>query len=499
MSIDDNERTRIVPQDTRPRRGAAGVEVRYPGPDNRPSYTSYAHAFTIGRGEDCAIRLADPEVSRHHAEIFPQDGVWWVRDLGSSNGTLVNGRPIDRLRLTGTVTLALGQDGPRVRVTAPPPPAPAPATETASPSLQDISRHYLDAASERPAGEHTLLIRRAFKDARRRQSRLYLGFLALVVLLLTAVSGVALFQYLQLQKMAGLANDIFYGMKALELHVADLESTLERDREDLRSRKLRAEIAQSRRKLARMRENYEAYAQELQAGRLIPPDSEELLILRLARVFGETEVAVPDEFIAKVKEYIKKWQSSDRLKNAIRRLRENHYAPTIRTALAGQELPPQFIYLALQESNFRPRIVGPPTRYGRAKGMWQFIPSTGARYGLRIGPLKDTGQYDPADERHDFKKSSYAAARYLKDIYRTDAQASGLLVMASYNWGEGNIIKRLRKMPENPRERNFWELLRNYKIPNETYDYVFYIFSAAVICENPRLFGFTFDNPLATP
>jgi len=137
--------------------------------------------------------------------------------------------------------------------------------------------------------------------------------------------------------------------------------------------------------------------------------------------------------------------------------------------------------------------------YGSAKGMWQFIPPTGEKFGLKMGPLKHTRRYDPVDERHDFRKASYAAARYLKTIYRTDAQASGLLVMAPYNWGEGNIIKRLRKIPDNPRERNFWKLLRHHKIPKETYDYVFYIFSAAVICENPRRFGFKFDNPLANP
>ncbi|MEA2257482.1 MAG: rane-bound lytic murein transglycosylase, partial [Acidobacteriaceae bacterium] len=47
--------------------------------------------------------------------------------------------------------------------------------------------------------------------------------------------------------------------------------------------------------------------------------------------------------------------------------------------------------------------------------------------------------------------------------------------------------------------RNFWKLLSKHrdKIPQETYDYVFYIASAAVIGENPRLFGFDFDNPLA--
>jgi hypothetical protein len=34
------------------------------------------------------------------------------------------------------------------------------------------------------------------------------------------------------------------------------------------------------------------------------------------------------------------------------------------------------------------------------------------------------------------------------------------------------------------------------RIPDQTYDYVFYIVSAAVIGENRRLFGFDFDNPL---
>jgi len=57
----------------------------------------------------------------------------------------------------------------------------------------------------------------------------------------------------------------------------------------------------------------------------------------------------------------------------------------------------------------------------------------------------------------------------------------------------------VRSMPANPRERNFWRLFNRHrdKIPKETYDYVFYIVSAAVIGENPRLFGFDFDNPLA--
>jgi len=108
------------------------------------------------------------------------------------------------------------------------------------------------------------------------------------------------------------------------------------------------------------------------------------------------------------------------------------------------------------------------------------------------------GRYDPKDERFHFEKATEAAAKYIRDIKNNLAQASGLLVMASYNWNETRIREILRQMPENPRERNFWQLLKKENIPQETYDYVFYIFSAAVICQNPTLFGFDFDSPILT-
>ena len=127
--------------------------------------------------------------------------------------------------------------------------------------------------------------------------------------------------------------------------------------------------------------------------------------------------------------------------------------------MLAQGLPPQFFYLALQESNFDIYTVGPKTYKGYAKGMWQFIPETAIKYGLRVGPLVDLSRPDPGDERHNFEKATSAAARYLKFIYSTDAQASGLLVMSSYNWGEEKVVKLLRSMPANPKDRNFWRLL----------------------------------------
>jgi hypothetical protein len=218
----------------------------------------------------------------------------------------------------------------------------------------------------------------------------------------------------------------------------------------------------------------------------------------MARAFGECEIRMPDGFVNEVMAYVEKWKSSSRLDNAVQRAEQRGYTDIIVETLKGQGLAPQFFYLGLQESGFDLQAVGPKTRFGIAKGIWQFIPTTGASYGLKIGPLKDQRLFDPLDERHHFSKSTRAAANYLRDIYDTEAQASGLLVMASYNWGERRVIELIRKLPENPEARNFWALLSSYRsqIPQETYDYVFWIFSAAVIGENPSLFGFSFENPL---
>jgi hypothetical protein len=223
------------------------------------------------------------------------------------------------------------------------------------------------------------------------------------------------------------------------------------------------------------------------------------LVLRVARIFGECELDMPPDFVAEVNRYIKMWQSSGRYERAIAKARANNYTTTIPQQLLAEGLPPQYFYLAMQESDFDPFISGPPTRKGYAKGMWQFIPETALKYGLHLGPLVDLPRPDTLDDRHNYERETVAASHYLKDLYGSDAQGSGLLVMACYNWGEDYVLPLVRSMPMNPRDRNFWMLLQKHrdKIPQQTYDYVFYIVSAAVIGENPRLFGFNFDNPLA--
>ena len=48
----------------------------------------------LGRREDNNIVLDDDSVSAAHALVVLKDGRWWVRDVGSTNGTIVNGTPI---------------------------------------------------------------------------------------------------------------------------------------------------------------------------------------------------------------------------------------------------------------------------------------------------------------------------------------------------------------------------------------------------------------------
>ena len=343
-------------------------------------------------------------------------------------------------------------------------------------------------------GQHTRMIRRAFELVHVKQKRKYAKIITLVSVLLLLAVGYAFYLYIDTAKQKARAEAIFYTMKSLELDIAGIQRIVTESRNDQGIQV----INKYRDQRKEMEKNYEQFLGAL--GFYSPKLTEpERLILRVARIFGECEINMPLGFVDEVQSYIRKWQSSGRLEKAIRIDQERGYRTKISEALLAQGLPPQFFYLALQESNFDIYSVGPKTYKGHAKGMWQFIPETAIKYGLRVGPLVDLGRPDPRDERHNFEKATNAAARYLKFIYSTDAQASGLLVMSSYNWGEEKVVKLLRSMPANPKDRNFWRLLTEYRdrIPQETYDYVFYIVSAAVIGENPRLFGFKFDNPLA--
>ena len=344
-------------------------------------------------------------------------------------------------------------------------------------------------------GEHTVFVRKAAAKVHARERRRYLWFIVTLAVVLLAAGGYAWRVRQQLQAQKSSAQELFYTMKSLDLDIGNLQRIVQG------SAYQGAGIAQIQKDRARRIDLEKSYDRFLATLNVYDPKltPRQRLIMRVARIFGECELDMPKDFEVEIDRYIRRWKETDRLRMGIERAKAKGYIKPITDELLAQGLPPQFFYLALQESGFDPYSSGPLTVKGIAKGMWQFIPETALKYGLHLGPLVDLRRPDPADDRDHFGKETNAACRYLKDLYCTDAQASGFLVMACYNWGEGRVLPLVRSMPENPRERNFWRLLAKYKdrMPQETYDYVFYIASAAVIGEDPHLFGFDFDNPLA--
>jgi membrane-bound lytic murein transglycosylase D len=470
------------------------VKVRVERGNTSEKEYYFDKSFTVGRSEECSIKIDEGVVSRVHLEVIFDGQKWWISDKHSSNGTFHNGKKIDNLELKTTTSLELGNNGPILLFTfEEKPETPEVKVETSQDaSVTSYIQHYFDESiSDDQVGEHTRLMREAFKVVKKKHTSKYIKIIVIVGVLAIVAAAYSIYQNIKENKQKALAESIFYDMKSLELEIESLKQELATSGDPKITRALQ-KFDERRHEL---QSNYDKLVDQLGIYDLAPDDK---LIIKTARVFGECELAMPQDFINEVKSYINKWKSSDRLKKALDRATQNGYPQVVVNYLVHQDLPPQFFYLALQESDFRDHIVGPQTRYGYAKGIWQFIPATAKKYGLTIGPLANERVYDPGDDRYNFPKATSAASRYIKDIYNTDAQASGLLVMASYNWGEYNIIDLIRRMPANPRDRNFWNLLSKYrdKIPDETYNYVFYIFSAAVIGSNPSLFGFNFTNPL---
>jgi pSer/pThr/pTyr-binding forkhead associated (FHA) protein len=455
----------------------------------------FSRPFRIGRTDECDVCIPDEYVSRSHAEVVLEGRQWSIRDLHSANGIFLDGQRVETTLIDGPITIRLGVEGPFVSFIVEPTPAVTP--EIGSETMaRYINRYFVKPSDGEQVGEHTIMVRRAFAQVHRKQRSKYTVALAVLAVAVLAASGYALHERQVAVKQKAFAEDIFYNMKSLDVDIANVEKLVL----ESNNRQGMDEVKkyQSRRK--EMEKSYDKFLTTL---RVYDPKMtpQQQLVLRVARIFGECELAMPPAFMTEINNYIAKWQSSDRLRDAIANANAKGYTARISEELLAQDLPPQFFYLALQESNFDPYISGPETAKGIAKGMWQFIPETAVKYGLQIGPLVDMRRADTRDDRHHWDRETIAAAKYLKDLYSTDAQASDLLVMACYNWGEGRVIPLVRSMPPNPRDRNFWRLLSLYrdKIPQETYDYVFYIVSAAVIGENPRLFGFDFDNPLAQP
>jgi membrane-bound lytic murein transglycosylase D len=152
--------------------------------------------------------------------------------------------------------------------------------------------------------------------------------------------------------------------------------------------------------------------------------------------------------------------------------RSGKYVELMKDIFRANNIPEEIAFLPLIESGFSPNAYS----VARAVGPWQFIASTGKRYGLKIDWWRD--------ERKDPVKSTEAAANYLKDLY--DMFGSWNLAMAAYNAGEGKILKALHRSKSD----DYWALLSTKNIKNETKEYVPRFIAATMIASDPQSYGF---------
>ncbi len=162
---------------------------------------------------------------------------------------------------------------------------------------------------------------------------------------------------------------------------------------------------------------------------------------------------VPLSYNRIIRNYINVYTQKKKDKMEVMLGLSDYYFPLIEQIFDQQGLPLELKYMAVIESALNPRA---RSRAG-AVGLWQFMYGTGRVYGLTINSL--------VDERRDPIRSTYAAARFLKDLY--GLYHDWTLVIAAYNCGPGNVNKAIRRSGG---QRDYWKIY--YRLPRETRGYV---------------------------
>jgi membrane-bound lytic murein transglycosylase D len=149
--------------------------------------------------------------------------------------------------------------------------------------------------------------------------------------------------------------------------------------------------------------------------------------------------------------------------------RSGKYIDLMREIIKEKGLPEDLVYLPLIESGFNPKAYS----WAHASGPWQFIASTGKKYGLNRNWWYD--------ERRDFVKSTYAACDYLKYLYSLFGDWK--LALAAYNGGEGRVGRSIKRQ----KTKDFWEL----DLRKQTEDYVPRYMAAVMVAKEPEKYGFS--------
>ena len=176
-----------------------------------------------------------------------------------------------------------------------------------------------------------------------------------------------------------------------------------------------------------------------------------------------------------IQQYINYYRGRGRSTMEVGLYRSGMFMRMARRIFKEEGVPENVAWLGQIESSWKPTAMS----WASASGLWQFIPGTGSRYGLR--------RTAHVDERNSFDEATRASARYLKFLY--NRYGNWELAIAGYNCGEGNVDRAIRRAGVT----NFWAAYPY--LPRETRNYVPNILATILIANSPHQYGFGHVRP----
>ncbi|HEX4385062.1 MAG TPA: transglycosylase SLT domain-containing protein [Myxococcales bacterium] len=477
--------------------------------------TSPKAVVRIGRGADCDVRFdarLDARVSTHHAEIRFDGGYYQLIDIGSSNGTLVNGKLVRQQKLRSGDKIIFGaQGGPEVKfeiddsafANAPPPGRRPPpqqgyvAQGYAPQAMPQVSsgenENFAEEAQQRiaqarvgsqgaPSGQTMFIMADTLKKVEavtqkksgKKWKKIVLG------VVLTAFVGFGAMGFViweQKQQIDGIVHKKDNLDK--QIQKIQLQMQLESDPDKLANLEEQLNLLTGKAKAAigELEQKDKSTAEKV----VDQGDDLDRAIRRILKKFDADTYAVPPIFKERLQHYIDLKTSHLAITRQVY-ARKKQYWPIIVKEFSALGLPEEIAYVAWQESNFDPfaqSAVG-------ARGMWQFMDFQARKYGLHVAENWKTGG---KDERTDVAKETHIAAKYLSDLLADFGSDSFMIAIASYNKGENGMRRVLHDVGFRKDQRDFWHLYRLKRLPEETMEYVPQILAAAIISNDPQKYG----------
>ena len=480
----------------------------------------------VGRAGDCELQFdsrLETRVSNHHAQIILQQGIYYIVDTESTNGTMVNGERILRHPLKTGDRIVFGHPGgPEVTVHV---------ELAARRGMETSERVVTEFASVNPellkslkaeeeagrlasvlkagvrdssaselaeeagrriaeerarmgkekSGNSMFIIARTFnqvsKRVKEKTRKKWVKVVAWVVGAATVAIGV-LGVVILLQRRE--ISQLLVRKGEIDAEILAVQQQMQEEQDPERLEELE-EIygilsGSAEQTLAQISETDRDRAAEAAT----PQDSLERDIRRILAKFSAGTYAIPPIFLERLQYHIDDLVRSGNLSNTYQR--RNRYWPTITQAFRGLGLPEEMAYVAWAESQFDPVAESS----AGARGMWQMTASTAQSLGLTVeGGI---------DERTDVARQTRAAARHLANLLAEFGEDSFMLAMAAYNRGEAGVRRALHDVAQEAggfrkEKRDFWHLYRVKKLPPETREYVPKILAAAIVSSNPERYG----------